>query len=490
MHIIMATPEVAPYSKTGGLADVSGALQKELAKIGHKVKVFSPFYRCVRDGAHKTRDTGIRVNLSIGGADMEAGIWQDGDFYFVREDSFFCREDLYGHGAKDYEDNPLRFTFFSLAILEALKEMGEKVDIIHCHDWQTGLIPLYLKNTYRDVAGLRQTASIFTIHNLAYQGLFPKETMESIGLPRELFNSKELEFYDQLSFIKGGLVFADILTTVSKRYSREIQEEGTGCGLEGLLKERAKDLYGIVNGVDFDAWNPETDPYIPSNYSAGNLSGKGVCKKALKKEFNLPDRGDIPLIGMVSRLDPQKGFDIIEAAGEALCRLPAQFVFLGSGYDRISDFLKGLKKKHPDRVGVYIGYDERLAHLIEAGSDIYLMPSRYEPCGLNHLYSLRYGTIPVVRGTGGLDDTIVNYNGKNGHGNGFKFRNFTARAMIGALKKAVHLYRSNRKEWQKLQQSGMAEDHSWTKSVISYDKLYKKVAGKKSGLSLNRGKQP
>ncbi|MBE9504900.1 MAG: glycogen synthase GlgA [Proteobacteria bacterium] len=478
MNIVIVTPEVTPFSKTGGLADVCGALGKELVKLGHRVKTFSPFYKCVKDEKFEAVDTGNRVEIHLGGKTFLAEIWRSGDHYFIGEESFFFRDAFYGDGEKDYKDNALRFTFFSKATLETLITFGEKVDIVHCHDWQTGLIPYYLKKEYKVNKVLRNAASVFTIHNLAYQGLFPRSIMETIDLPASLFNHHQLEFYDELSFIKGGLVFADILTTVSKKYSLEIQEAYMGCGLESVLQKRKGDLFGIINGVDYDDWNPETDKLIPATYSARDLRGKRRCKRSLKKYFKLSGHADLPVIGMVSRLDSQKGFEIIEAAENGLMKLPLQFVFLGSGSKKIQAYLEDLADRYPDKVALHIGYSEALAHLIEAGSDLYLMPSRYEPCGLNHFYSLKYGTIPIVRATGGLDDAIINYSSSRKSGNGFKFRAFSSSSLVKTIKRAIDLYSNDKESWEKLQKSVMLEDRSWEKSIKKYDKLYRKVIEK------------
>lgn len=479
MNIVMITPETTPFSKTGGLADVCGALQKELSRKGHSVITITPFYHCVGERKKLPSHTGRHVDISIAGKSYRGEIWNSGDVYFIRNDYFFMRHGLYGEGGKDYEDNALRFTFFALASLEVIRAVYGKTDIIHCHDWHAALVPFFLKERYSGDSLLSQCASIFTIHNLAYQGLFPKETLKEIGLGWEVFTPSKLEFYDELNFMKGGLVFADMLTTVSRGYAREIQKGGTGCGLEGVLKERRKDLKGIVNGIDFDDWDPKKDKMIPANYSPSNMAGKAKCKAELKKTFNLPGKGDIPIVGMVSRLDPQKGFDLIKEAEEKLAGLPAQFVFLGSGVEDIEKYLRRLAKKFPDKIAVSIGYSEKLAHLIEAGSDIYLMPSRYEPCGLNHLYSLKYGTIPVVRATGGLDDTISNFNKKTKKGNGFKFAPFSSRAMLMILRRAIDLYIKDRKTWLLIQKNAMAEDHSWKKSIPEYENVYKRALRKK-----------
>ncbi len=475
MNIVIVTPEATPFSKTGGLADVSGALAKELKKLGHDVKIFTPFYKVIQDSHPAVVPTKSKVDIRLGKKTYRARIWQSGDYYFIREDHFFYRDHFYGVGDKDYVDNPLRFAFFARASLEAIKIVNSRVDIIHCHDWQTGLIPCYLKNNYQADPILGKAASIFTIHNLAYQGLFPRKTMDEIDLPARLFTPSQLEFYNKLSFIKGGLVFADLLTTVSRKYSREIQETAMGCGLDGLLRERKADLHGINNGIDYDDWNPETDRFLPANYGPTDLRGKKKCKKALKKAFNLTGPDTIPLIGMVSRLDSQKGFEIIAAAEKALMKLPLQLVFVGSGAKGIENYLVSLAERYPEKVSLHLGYSEPMAHLVEAGADIYLMPSRYEPCGLNHLYSLRYGTLPVVRATGGLDDTIINYSRRRKKGNGFKFRSFCATSLVNAVRRAIHLFMTEKEVWKKLQKAAMEEDHCWEKSVHLYDKLYQKA---------------
>lgn len=479
MHIVMASPEVTPYSKTGGLADATSALAKELANLGHEVKIFSPLYLAASENNDEIENTGLKFKVSLGRRDREGEIWKKGNFYFIRNDHYFLREGLYGANDREYEDNAERFIFFSRAVLEAIKIMGVKTDIVHCHDWQSALVPLYLKYVYSDCSEMKDAVSVFTIHNLAYQGLFPRETMDIMGISPDFFSIEALEFYGKVSFIKGGLIFADVLTTVSKKYSREIQEKEMGCGLEGVLIKRKKDLYGIANGIDYEEWNPATDKYLPFNYDSGDLSGKKKCKDKLKKVFNLPDLGDLPIIGMISRLDLQKGFEIILKSEEKLASLPLQMVFLGNGSEKIRCLLEKVAKRHPNKFAVFIGYNEPLAHLIEAGSDIYLMPSKYEPCGLNHLYSLKYGTIPVVRATGGLDDAIVNFNRKSGRGNGFKFKTFSSRALMAALNGALDLYMNNKGEWERLQKAAMAEDHSWNDSAHKYERLYKTTLERK-----------
>ena len=475
LNIAMISSEATPYSKTGGMADVCGALPKALIKAGHNVMVFSPLYKEVKHSGRDIKSTGMKIKVKLGVKNYSARIWREDNFYFIQNDEFYLREELYGSGLNDYPDNHLRFAFLSIASLEALKQMGEKVDILHCHDWQTALAPLYLKMHYNNEDLFSRTASVFTIHNLAYQGLFSEKVMKEIGIPKSLFNHKELEFYGNLSFIKSGLIFSDLLSTVSRKYSKEIQGAEFGCGLEGILKERSNHLFGIVNGIDYKEWDPDSDRHIKKNYNSSNLAGKAACKEELKKIFKLPDIGDVPLIGMVSRLDAQKGFELIEKAEKKLIDLPLQLVFLGKGSKSIEKFLQKMAKRHPKKVGLKIGYDNALAHKIEAGADIFLMPSSYEPCGLNHLYSLKYGTIPIVRATGGLDDTIINYSPARKKGNGFKFRAYTADAMLKSVKKALHIYTNKPKEWESMQVTAMQEEHSWGKSATNYIKIYRKA---------------
>ncbi len=492
MNIAFISSEVAPYSKTGGLSEVSGALPAALKKAGNSVKTISPLYRQVKESTRTLEETGIKIAVPLGNKILRADIWRKEDCFFIGNDAFFNREEFYGNSVDDYPDNALRFAFLSRAAIELLKNFSEKVDLIHCNDWQTGLVPLYLRLYYSGKMSLPgKPATLFTIHNLVYQGLFEREKMPALSLPHNLFNHHELEFYGQISFIKTGLVFADMLSTVSEKYSREIQKEELGCGLDGLLRKRKKDLVGIPNGIDYEKWNPEMDGHLVSTYSRQNLKGKAACKKELKKIFGLTGKGDIPLIGMISRLDPQKGFSLIEEAGEKLMKLPIQIVFLGKGDETIQIFLERLEKKHPGRVGLKIGYDEALAHKIEAGSDVFLMPSRFEPCGLNQLYSLKYGTIPVVRATGGLDDTITGYSAARKSGNGFKFRAFTGAAMVTAIRRAVDLYHSDKSAWNTLQKRGMAEEYSWERAALAYEKLYRqaiKKSGGRGGKNADRGK--
>lgn len=480
LNVIFATSEALPFAKTGGLADVSGALPLALKKLGCKVSLFLPYYREAASRGFKTEPTGIEVIVPVGRRDVRGQVLKasiDGvAVYFIKRDEFFDRSYLYGTPEGDYFDNLERFMFFSRGVIEALRSKAFKPDIIHCNDWQTGLLPAYLMDTYRNEPRFSKVATVFTIHNIAYQGLFPASLYSVTGLSPDLFNPEGLEFWGKLSLLKAGLVYSDVITTVSPTYSREIQTPEYGAGLDGLLKKRKNDLYGVLNGVDYSVWDPGADRLIPANYSSEDLSGKAACKRELLKRTNLRVGEDTPLIGMVSRLADQKGFDILSAAMPELMKLDVGLVILGSGESRYQKLLEDLSRRYPQKVSVNIVFDDALSHVIEAGCDMLLMPSKYEPCGLNQIYSLRYGTVPVVRATGGLDDTVRDYKAKAG--NGFKFKEYSSKALINKVREAVETYR-DKKAWVKLQRNGMKEDLSWESAAGRYLDIYS-LAGKKS----------
>ncbi len=473
LNVIFATPEALPFAKTGGLADVAGALPLALKKLGCKVSLFLPYYREVGLSGVKTEPTGLEVVVPVGRRDIRGQVLKassDGvAVYFIKRDEFFDRSCLYGTPEGDYFDNLERFMFFSRGVMEALKAGAFKPDIIHCNDWQTGLIPAYLKDTYRNEPRFSKTAAVFTIHNIAYQGLFPSYLYGVTNLSPELYNPEGLEFWGKLSLLKAGIVYSEIITTVSPAYSSEIQTPEYGGGLEGLLKKRKDNLYGVLNGVDYGIWDPRVDKLIPSNYSAGDLSGKAVCKRGLLRKINLGLKDETPLIGMISRLADQKGFDILSAAMPELMKLDVGFVILGSGELKYQKLLEDLASRYPGKLSVNMAFDNTLSHMIEAGCDMLLMPSKYEPCGLNQIYSLRYGTIPVVRATGGLDDTVRDYNGRNG--NGFKFKEYSSKALINKVKEAISAYK-DKKAWEKLQKNAMKEDFSWESAARKYIDIY------------------
>jgi starch synthase len=392
-------------------------------------------------------------------------------FYFVVYSLFFDRAALYGTPAGDYPDNAERFALFSRAALE-IAQLHFRPDILHCHDWQSALVPVLLRSTYGRSAALGRTPVLFTIHNLGYQGLFAPDVLRPIGLPESLFTIDGLEFYGKVNLLKGGLVFSDAITTVSRGYAREIQTEEYGFGLDGLLRHRSLVLSGILNGVDYSHWNPATDRHIAARYGPDDLRGKRECKRDLLAAFGLPAaRLDRPLIGIVSRLSAQKGADLISDAAQELMALDLYLLVLGSGDAVYEDLFRTLAARYPDKVGVRIAYDDALAHKIEAGSDIFLMPSRYEPCGLNQIYSLKYGTVPVVRATGGLDDTVEQFDPATGAGTGFKFQEYSGRAMLGAIRAALEAYR-HADQWRRLMLCGMAQDYSWGASAAQYLRLY------------------
>ncbi|MBM4125328.1 MAG: glycogen synthase GlgA, partial [Nitrospira sp.] len=481
----MASPEAVPFAKTGGLADVAGALPCELARLGHRVCLVIPRYGAI-DGAalglKEWRRLAVPTALGTIKAAIEQGTLPDGQgrVLAVRHDPYFDRAGLYQESGRDYPDNLERFAFFSRAVLELLpvlqNESGWVPDVLHAHDWQTALSLVYLRT--RDAGAPRHAIrTMFTIHNIGYQGLFPARDYWKTGLGPELFTPKTLEFYGSVNLMKGGLVFADSLTTVSPTYSREIQTPEFGFGLDGVLRERQDRLAGIINGIDAALWNPETDAYLPCRYSAADLSGKKVCKAAVQREMALPVREEVPLLGIVSRLTEQKGLDLVADILPELAMLDLQVALLGSGDPATEARFRALQAQFPRKVGLSIGFDDGLAHRIEAGADMFVMPSRYEPCGLSQLYSLRYGTVPIVRRTGGLADTVVSYSPqaiREGRATGFLFGEATKEALLATVLLALRVYAEGR-EWQALIRAGMAQDVSWAKSARAYVELYRKM---------------
>jgi len=475
MKVLFVSSEGLPYSKTGGLADVVEALPKALVESGHEVVVLLPRYR----GNKITVTVVSSVTVALGDrlrfpAIAEGQAIGGVRYFFVDDPGFFDREQLYGDKSGDYPDNAERFAEFSRVAIEFAKRVWLP-DVIHCHDWQAALVPVFLRTQHREDPVARSLPVVLTIHNLAYQGLFPQTELTKIGLPESLFALDALEFYGKVNFLKGGLIFADYLTTVSKKYAKEVQTPEYGCGLEGVIQSRADRLVGILNGVDYAIWSPESDTFIAQNYSAHNLEGKKACKKNLLEFFHLSAENiDRPLIGIISRFVDQKGFDLIATIGGDLMKEDLALVALGTGQPEYEKLFKEMAEKYPSRVGVKIGYDNALAHRIEAGADMFLMPSRYEPCGLNQIYSLRYGTVPVVRATGGLDDTIQNFDAKTGQGTGFKFEEYSGTALLAAVRATLETYRQP-KSWRTLQLNGMGKDFSWRASAATYVTVYEAV---------------
>jgi starch synthase len=480
VNIVFAASECVPFSKTGGLADVVGTLPKALAELGHSVSVYLPKYRQTKLEAAKVLLPSVTVPFddqyrfcSI----LDGGRRDGVQFYFVDYPPFFDRESLYGTSAGDYSDNAERFALYCRAVLEASKILGVP-EIFHCHDWQSALVPILLKTSYVDDPVFVNTSTVFTIHNLGYQGLFPPDTLPLLMLPWDLFTIDKLEFWGKVNFLKGALVFSDYLTTVSKKYAQEIQTSEYGFGLEGVLRVRAGSLTGILNGVDYSEWSPEKDKFIAKPYSRENLDGKQECKRDLLQEFGIAETGS-PVVGIISRFVAQKGFDLIAEIAVDLARLPVVFTILGSGDKMYEDLMRKLNRQMPDKFAVKVAYDNALAHKIEAGADMFLMPSHYEPSGLNQMYSLKYGTVPIVRATGGLDDSVEQWNLSTGKGTGFKFSAYTGSALLAAVREALQVFK-DQSAWRQLMINGMSKDFSWAASAREYVKVYERVTGKSS----------
>ncbi len=474
MDILFVSAEVAPFSKTGGLGDVSAALPAALSDRGHRVAVVTPRYGSVDPAAHRLE----RLPFALGARGEWCGVSvRRGrpDVYLLEHEAYYgLRRGIYGEGGRDYEDNHRRFALLSRAALELPGALGWRPRIVHLNDWQTALAAWSLRAEHAADPWLEGARSVFTIHNLAYQGMFPKRVMEDVGLPWDLFTfDRGVEFHDQVNFMKAGLNFADALTTVSPNYAREILTVEGGYGLDTVLLGRRRDLVGILNGIDAREWDPAADPHLPARYSARDLRGKATCKRELRRELGLARAAGVPLLGLVGRLADQKGIDLVAAALPDLVSTGAQLAVLGSGERRYEQLLAAAAAAHPGRMAVRIGFDEGLAHRIEAGSDAFLMPSRFEPCGLNQMYSLRYGTPPVVRAVGGLADTVEDYDGR-GRGTGFKFTPLDPAALVAAVHRALDAWR-DRRAWRGLQTRGMAVDFSWSGSAARYEELYRRL---------------
>jgi starch synthase len=482
MKIVIATPEAVPYIKTGGLADVAGALCKHLKKLGEEPCVVLPLYKVIKNNAKDIVDTGLSINVPVGDSKITGKIYKNNDssYLFIDCPIFFNRDELYGTPEGDYADNCSRFVFFSRGIIEMCKELNFRPDIIHCNDWQTSLIPLYLKTLYKSDKFFENTATLLTIHNLGYQGLFPPEELYITNLGWDLFTPEGIEFYGKINFLKAGLLSAEILTTVSPTYSREILKVEYGFGLDGVLRVRESDLYGVINGIDYDEWNPSKDSYLSYNYDYNNLEGRKRCRVKLFKDlFGYSKKIDkVPIIGMVGRLSEQKGLDILLDAIPDILAFDVRIVILGKGDERYHNRLKELFDKFKGRLFLKIGFDEKLAHLIYAGSDFFLMPSKYEPCGLGQLIALRYGSIPIVRDTGGLSDTIEDFNPLSLKGTGFVFKDFKASSLLDALKRSFCLF-TEKDKMMKVIKNCMKRDFSWKKSTVTYLELYEKALEKR-----------
>jgi starch synthase len=471
LSVLMIGSEAVPFAKSGGLADVLGALPQALARVGCEVAVAIPRYKGVDAGA--LIDT---FTVGVGGfvretRVFEAPLGRGARALLIDEPDLFGRDELYGVDGVDYPDNPRRFGFLVRAALELAARQPHPPDIVHGHDWQAGLAPVYLKTAYARHPALTNTSTVFTIHNLAYQGLAEPDWLPRLDLPWNLLSLDRMEYWGRVSLLKGGIMDASVITTVSPRYAKEIQTPELGFGFDGILRFRADDLVGILNGIDVDQWNPATDPHLPAAYDASDLSGKRICKLELLARYGLaPSAANLPLIAMISRMVDQKGFDLIAALADRLPRLEASFVVLGTGEARYQDLWRTLALRYPDRIGARIGFDEGLAHLIEAGADLFLMPSQFEPCGLNQMYSLRYGTVPVVRAVGGLADTVQD------EVTGFVFQEHRPEALFRTLERALERC-GNPARWVALQIAGMRQDYSWDRSAREYVKIYEKAMG-------------
>ncbi|MHB0976149.1 MAG: glycogen synthase GlgA [Candidatus Aquicultorales bacterium] len=484
MRALFVASEVVPFAKVGGLADVAGALPVELEKLGFEAAVVLPFYRFVRSNAERLTLTDTSVSIELGGRIRTARIWKSNlpnsnvPVYLIEQDDLYDRDGIYNSPSGVYKDNNARFIFFNKAALELVRVLDVDFDVIHANDWMTGLVPVYLRTIYADDSHFKGTSSVFTIHNMAHKGLLSPKDVKLTGLSGcpEL---EDMKIDGRVSLLKGAIAHSDLITTVSRRYAEEIQTAEFGEGLEELLTTRSDDLVGILNGIDYSVWNPETDRLIPAEYSARDISGKAACKAALQRDSSLPVREAVPLIGIICRLCDQKGLDILMETLEDFLALGVQLILLGSGDRVYESFFQEAAERHPDQVAVTIGFDEALAHRIEAGVDMFLMPSRFEPCGLNQLISLKYGTVPIVRKTGGLADTIVHCSGESlEDANGFSFDSQRESDFLACIKQAILYYR-NRKDWKCLVLNGMSQDWSWKKSAAEYVNLYEHAHSRK-----------
>ncbi|MDM5263214.1 glycogen synthase GlgA [Sulfurovum sp. XTW-4] len=481
-NILLAASEVVPFAKSGGLADVSGALPKALRAFGHDVRVVMPRYYIVDKEKYGLKALEGSLGVPMGSmAEAWATVYEgvlpgsDVPIYFIEHEGFFGRKGLYDEDGRGYDDNDNRFIFFSKAVMQLAKKLHLKPDVIHVNDWHTAAIPVLLNTTYAFDPDFQYTGSLLTIHNMQHQGKFYKGGMDVLGVGWEHFNADELEEFDGINLLKGGIVHADAINAVSQKYAQEIRTPEFGWGLDRLIDAKAYKLYGILNGIDYEEWSPAVDSFIPATFDLDDLSGKALCKSALQKEFDLPQRDEVPLIGLVGRLVEQKGITLLSAAMDELMKLDIQIVLLGTGEKWAENFFSECTAKYPEKFACYIGYRNDIAHKIEAGSDMFLMPSLFEPCGLNQIYSLRYGTLPIVHATGGLDDTIENYDSVHESGTGFKFYNATPEALIGTVQWAVNTWYQDRSGFEKLQHNAMLKRFNWEEAAQGYEDLYRHI---------------
>jgi starch synthase len=482
MNILFLSPEVAPFAKTGGLADVAGSLPSALVRQGAVVLVVLPLYRLIREKDLDLRPLDIKLGVRLGAQDLGVNVYETEvedrlKVCFLEREDMFDRPNLYGNAAGDYYDNLERFSLYAHAALKLAEALLFRPRVIHCHDWQTGLVPPLVKGPYGSSEMVGRVPTVFTIHNIGYQGLFPNEKLGVTSLSRaDFYQAEGLEYWGNISLLKAGIVYASAVTTVSPGYSREIQSREYGRGMEGILSNRKKDLHGILNGVDYGVWDPAIDRLIPCNYSPRHMSGKRRCKQSLMEEMGIaPSFREKPVLAMISRLDAQKGLDLLLEILDRLLEMEVAMVVLGTGEEAIQQGLKHAATRHPGKIGIEIGFNEGLAHRIMAGADLFLIPSRYEPCGLTQMYALKYGTVPVVRATGGLDDTIVAFDPQTGEGNGFKFSEYAAGPFLREIEAALALY-ENKGLWDRLTANGMRADFSWDRSARLYLDLFRAIS--------------
>ena len=474
MKIAMISSEIVPFAKTGGLADVVGTLSVALERRGHDISLIMPAYRSTLNGPFALEETGMQLTVPIdarteGASVLKTRLGRNMSVYLVRADRYFDRDFLYGTHEGDYPDNAERFVFFCRATLEILRR--HPVEIVHCHDWETALGIVFLKTQSARYPKVASAKTVLTAHNLGFQGIFRQSNWPLLNLDRSYFSPQYLEFYGNINFLKGGLIFADKITTVSPSYAREIMSGEQGFGLQGILQQRAADVTGILNGVDYSEWNPAVDPFIATRYSENDLSGKRICKDKLQGSLGLPVKSAMPVFGIISRLTSQKGFDLVQKIFDQMMERELQLVLLGSGEPRYENFFADAAARFPEKFAVRTGFDEVLAHQIEAGADIFLMPSLYEPCGLNQMFSLKYGTIPIVRKVGGLKDTVIDYSAEGGVGTGFVFDTYDPQALWDSIERALRLF-ADKRSWTELMHRAMRMDFSWDRSAQAYNNLY------------------
>lgn len=478
MKILQAASEAIPFAKTGGLADVVGALARELSRQGHDIRVVIPFHGIIDRDKWPIEQVIETLGVPLGFGETWCSVYQtvlpgtDTPVYLIDHEQYFGRLDLYQWDGEDYDDNAERFAFFSRACCQLCKALHWSPEVIHCHDWQTALIPVYLKSWDRDHPRLWSTASVMSIHNLGYQGVFSKDELTFTQLGWEHFQPGSLEFYDKINYLKAGVLFADKVTTVSPTYAQEIQTPEHGWALDGVLRARSPDLVGILNGCEYGEWDPSADPFIPVKFDADDMAGKSVAKEELQRSFGLPIRPEVPIVGMVTRLAYQKGIDVLAQAVDRFMEVDMQFVVLGSGEVWAHFFYGDLPNRFPGKAGAFIGFDPRRAHMTIAGSDFLLVPSRYEPCGLTQLQAMRYGTLPIVRATGGLADTVEQYDEATGGGDGFLFEDLTADAIANTIGWAASTYYDRRPHVEQMRQQALAKRFLWSTATKEYEKLY------------------